>query len=172
MIMADVLKIVFLILGFQIVYVCYWLASEALFPSFVDRACAQYQSHAFKITLLGVLVFVPLVFAGIAIGKMPNPFFKFVGVFLGSVPVLLGLLGSAGLSRRIGIGLPSSLDETQPWRRGLRGGIVLVFVFLLPVIGWFVVMPLTIASGVGAAIIAWTQRKKQIATPPLAETKA
>ena len=43
--------------------------------------------------------------------------------------ILGGLVGSAGLAQRIGAGLPSPADLTQPWRRVLRGGIVLVPAF-------------------------------------------
>jgi len=39
-----------------------------------------------------------------------------------------------------------------PWRRVLRGGVVLSFAFLLPVIGWFVLLPWTLVSGVGASL--------------------
>lgn len=155
MIMADVLQIVFLIVGSLIVFVSYWLAAEALFPSFVERARQQYESHAIRVTLLGLAVMAPAVVIGIVgLGKLANPVFKVAGVAVLGVPILMGLIGSAGLSQRIGRGLPSLVDEQQPWRRALRGGIVLAFTFLLPFIGWFFVLPWTVISGLGAAIAA------------------
>ena len=39
----------------------------------------------------------------------------------------LGLLGTAGLARRVGCGMPAPVDEAQPWRRVLRGGTALAF---------------------------------------------
>ena len=41
MIMADVLKIALIIIGFLLCYVVYWLASAALFPAVVERAKQQ-----------------------------------------------------------------------------------------------------------------------------------
>ncbi len=63
-------------------------------------------------------------------------------------------MGSAGLGDRIGVGLPSAGDATQPWRRLLRGGTVLSLTFLLPIVGWVGVLPWTLVSGVGAAVLA------------------
>jgi hypothetical protein len=159
MIMADVLKIVFLIVGLLICYISYWLAAAALFPSVVDRARRQYECHPFRITLVGLALAVPFILVSIGIGKVAHPLAKMLGVGVISVPILYGLVGSAGLALRIGASLQSSLDETQPWRRVLRGAIVLSFTFLLPVIGWFVVMPWTLVSGLGASVSAMFQKQ-------------
>lgn len=159
MIMADVLKIVFLIIGLLLCYVSYWLAAAALFPSVVERARAQYETHPFRITLVGLALAVPFILVSIGIGKVAHPLAKMVGVAVISIPVLYGLVGSAGLALRIGASMKSSLDLTQPWRRVLRGSVVLSLTFLLPVIGWFVVMPWTLVSGLGAAVSAMFQKQ-------------
>src|SRR6185369_9129484 len=116
MIMADILKIFLIIVGILLMYVSYWLVAHALFPNVVENARAQYGKPV-RITLLGLLVgLVPFV-AGAAVSKLPNPAVKLVGVSLMAVPILLGLVGSAGLVLRIGAGLPSPSDAQQPWRR-------------------------------------------------------
>src|SRR5256885_1352398 len=153
MIMADILKIVFIILGILTVYVSYWLLSEALFPRMVESACRQY-GRPMRVTLLGIGVAILPVVIGIILSKVPNPFFKFIGVTLLVVPGLLGLAGSAGLTLRIGRGLPSPIDQTQPWRRVLRGGIVLASSFLLPIVGWIIIPLWVLVSGVGALLLA------------------
>jgi hypothetical protein len=168
MIMADVLKIALLIVGAMMVFICYWLAAEALFPTVVERARSQYHSHALKITLIGLAAMAPLLGIGVLIGRAPHPLAKMLSVAIISAPVLLGLLGSAGLSQRIGFGLPSVTDEQQPWRRTLRGGIVLVFLFLLPFIGWFILLPWTVISGLGASLLSFARKPAPAeAVPPL-----
>src|SRR5207237_6834309 len=124
-----ILKIVFIILGILIIYVSYWLLSQALFPRLVENASRQY-SRPFRVTFLGLAVAILPVILGISLSKTPNPILKFIGITLIVVPGLLGLAGSAGLTLRIGLGLPSPTDELQPWRRLLRGGVVLALFFL------------------------------------------
>jgi hypothetical protein len=99
------------------------------------------------------------VLVSIGIGKVAHPLAKMVGVAVISVPLLYGLVGSAGLALRIGASMNSSLDATQPWRRVLRGSVVLSLTFLLPVVGWFIVMPWTLVSGLGAAVSAMFQKQ-------------
>src|SRR5262245_54967743 len=98
MIMADVLKIVFLIVRILLVFISYWLAGEALFPRFVERAQSEYESHPFKITLLGLATALPLVGISLALGKLAHPAPKMISVVIAAVPLLLGMIGSTGLS--------------------------------------------------------------------------
>ena len=164
MIMADILKILLIILGILTIYVSYWLLAEALFPGLVEGASRQY-SKPFKITFIGLGAAVIPVVLGLVLANVPNPLVKLFGLTLVVVPALLGLAGSAGLTLRIGAGLPSPVDETQPWRRVLRGGIVLACSFLLPVVGW-IIMPLwVLVSGFGALLLYRREQKHNQPAP-------
>ena len=164
MIMADVLKYVLLVLGAIVVIVSYWLVSAALFPVVVDRARASYGLRPWRITGVGLLVAFPLLLLGAALlNGAPNGGLKVVGGVLAGVPFVLGLVGSAGLSERVGRGLVHADDTRSPWRRSLRGGAVLALTFLLPVVGWFVVLPWVLLSGCGATVLV--MRTKRGTTP-------
>src|SRR5881227_204909 len=101
MIMADILKILLIIVGILTIYVSYWLLAEALFPAMVERASEQYRKPV-KITLIGLLAAVVPLVAGLALSKVPNPLVKIFGITLAVIPLMLGLAGSAGLTLRIG----------------------------------------------------------------------
>lgn len=160
MILADVLKYVFLVLGALGVIVSVWLTTSALFPAMVGHARSAYGSHPVRLTLVGALCGVPLLALGIALlGGAPNAVARIVGGAIASLPVLLGLAGSAGLSERVGHGLVHADDGRTPWRRSLRGAVVLSITFLLPVIGWFVVFPGVLLSGFGATVLAMRARR-------------
>jgi hypothetical protein len=167
MIMADILKIVFIVVGILVIYVNYWLLAEALFPTLVERASRQY-ANPVKLTLMGLAAALAPVVLGLILANQPNPMTKIIGLTLVIVPGMIGLAGSSGLALRIGMGLNSPLDATQPWRRVLRGGIVLACSFLLPVVGW-VILPLwVLVSGLGAFLLALKEQKSQqpAAHPP------
>src|SRR2546421_2720532 len=103
MIMADILKILLIILGILTIYVSYWLLAQALFPGLVARASRQY-CHPLKISLVGLAAAVPPVVLGVILAKVPNPLLKLCGIGLLATPAILGLAGSAGLVWRIGAG--------------------------------------------------------------------
>jgi hypothetical protein len=169
MIMADVFKIVFLVLGTLIVLVSYWLAAAALFPRTVARARVAYSERPVRATVIGAAVGGPSVLIGLALLSAPNGAAKLLGGAVVSTQILLGLLGSAGLGQRIGAGLPSAGDASRPWRAVLRGGTVLSLTFLLPIIGWFGVLPWALTSGVGAALMAMRAFSRQ--RPSSAESR-
>ncbi len=166
MIMADVLLWLLVILGSYLVIISYWLLATALFPRLVERCESRYTERPVRTVLAGALVVVPLLILSTALGQASLPGVKLIALVLALLPVLGGLFGSAGLARRVGSGLPAVRDEVEPWRKVWRGGLVLAFTFLLPLIGWFFVFPLTLASGCGALLLAWPRRvKTSIDTP-------
>lgn len=164
--MADTLTYFLLIVGMMMVIVSFWLAAEALFPEMVVRARERY-SRPVRTTLIGLALVLPFLLLMTICFRVKNPVFQLLGVTCIALPVVLGLLGSSGLSQRVGLGLPSVVDEHQPWRRVLRGGIVLVLTFLLPFVGWFFLLPLVLVSGLGAAVLSWSPRREP-APPPVA----
>ena len=167
MTMSLVLTWVFIHLGVLIVLISYWLLSEALFPRLVERSQERYDRYPIRTFFWGVLIVVPLVAIGVAmLSQSPNGLVKVLGAALLLTLLLTGLMGSAGLSRLIGQRLPSPTDETQPWRRVLRGGIILSLTFILPLVGWLMLLPATLISGCGATFIAWRTGRKESASPP------
>ncbi len=165
---ANVLAWVFATLGFLLMFVSYWVASAALFPERVEK-CERQFGRPVMTTLIGLFVFALPIVLGITVSNVAPPALKFVGVLLIALPLLFGLVGSAGLARRIGSGLPSPHDAMQPWRRVLRGGVVLALTFLLPIIGQLFVLPLILAAGTGAVVISWFDRESQPSAEPAAD---
>lgn len=160
---ANVLAWVFLTLGIFLMFVGYWLAATALFPRHVAR-CELLFARPVMVSLIGLLLAVIPIVAGFAILKAFPVALKWIGLILIAAPILCGLIGSAGLARRIGSGLRVPVDVDQPWRRVMRGGVVLSLTLLLPVLGQLLLMPLMIAAGLGASVMAWFQ--KSPAEPP------
>ena len=79
MIMADILKILLIIVGILLIYISYWLLAEALFPKLVENASRQY-SRPVRITFIGLAAAIIPVVVGIACSKTANPLLKFVGI--------------------------------------------------------------------------------------------
>ncbi len=152
MIMADVFKILFLVLGGLIIVNAYWLLTEALATNAVRRARDLYTNRPFRTMLVGVAAGGPATFLGIVLLSSGGGVPSFAGFTVLSVLVLIALFGSTGFIRLVGEGLPAERDAREPWRAVMRGGSVVSIACLLPIAGWFIVLPITLASGVGAVI--------------------
>ena len=160
---AHVLAWVFTTIGLLMMFLSYWLSSTALFPKLVER-CEEKFARPILITLLGFLAGVLPIILGLIVLKAFPAALKWIGLFMIAAPLFIGLLGSAGLARRIGRGMSAPIDESQPWRAVLRGGTVLSLTFLLPILGQLLLIPLILAAGIGAWCFAIKKRKNP---PPL-----
>lgn len=151
MIMADVFTALFLTLGALLTLVAYWLLFAALCPAVVSRAQTLYAQGFRRVLVTGLAVSLPGVVLGLLLSNAPAAPIKLIGLVLLAVLILLGQLGSAGLALHIGSRLT---PEAKAYPRLVRGGMVLVLTFLLPGIGWFLLLPSTLITGVGACVLA------------------
>ena len=71
MIMADILKILLIIVGILAVYVSYWLLAQALFPGLVERASRQYR-QPLRISLIGLAAALWPVVLGLTVAKLAH----------------------------------------------------------------------------------------------------
>lgn len=152
MIVADILMWFLLVAGTYIVINGYWLTTQGLFPGFVERCRERIRRAPFQPLLLGLAGTVPAAVIGVAMLRAASPVLKFAGATVLLLLVLAGLMGSAGLAAQVGIGLGGFEDERPRWRRVWRGGLVLGLTFILPLIGWLLILPGTLIIGIGATL--------------------
>ncbi len=155
MIFADVMIVVFIIIGLLLAFPAYWLLWQALFPGFIRKARLRAERSPLKALALGVPLGVFGFAVSLALLAAPNGLAKILGA-----AGLIGLFGCAfagasGLCWLIGERLPSVRDQEQAWRPVLRGGMILELSFLLPFLGWLVLLPLSLMFGLGCWLLAW-----------------
>jgi hypothetical protein len=160
MLMADTMAIFLVILGLMLALPGLWLLCRALWPDTVAIASERYGRGLWAPFLVGLpitamTIAVVAIFLNLfgALGKM-------TGVVLLSLFLFYSHAGTAGLATLIGQSLPSPVDDTRPWRATLRGGLILELTYLLPLLGWFVILPVSTVMGCGGATLAILSRIK------------
>lgn len=168
MLMADTMSIFFVILGMLLAFSGLWLLCRGLWPQAVEAAAARCAKRVWPYFLAGIpLTLVMLVLARALF--VLGPVGKFAAVAVVCFYLLQAHTGVSGLATAIGRRLPSPLDEHSPWRATLRGGIALELTYLLPILGWFVVLPASIIIGTGAVNVALLSRLRIQARPALVQ---
>lgn len=153
---GNVWGIALIVGGFLAALIGYQLVLSAAFPAWAEKSVRALQQRTMRTVLAGLGVTVGLTGAtalAVAIFAQLGPFGAIVNVLLlAAVSVPLGL-AFAAVSGFLGHRMPSPVDDGSPWRATLRGGVVTALAFALPVIGWFVVLPAVIATGLGAVTL-------------------
>ena len=153
MLMADTMSIFFVVVGMLLAFAGLWLLCRGLWPHVVEAAAERCTKRIWPYFLAGL----PLTLVMIILARglfLLGPIGKIAGIAVVCFYLLQANAGVSGLATAIGRRLPSKVDEHSPWRTTLRGGIALELTYLLPIVGWFVVLPVSMIIGTGAINLA------------------
>lgn len=137
----------------------YMLLVRAMFPAFVERSSTAWSSRPVATVALGAPVAIVLILISVGLLNAPNGALRLIGFLVTGLSLGLTFAGTAGLAARIGRGLASPSDHGREWAGLLRAGIVLELSMLFPILGWFVIAPIAVIGGAGAAVQALFARR-------------
>lgn len=157
MLLADTMAIFFVITGLLITFPSLWLLCLALWPRFVQRTCTAVEGGLLRSFLIGIPITVLAIVIIVIVGKLPASFGQIGGILTFSLLMLFAQAGVSGLATQLGRRLKSPADLDRPWKATLRGGIVLALSYLLPLVGWFLILPASIIVGAGSSLRACFQ---------------
>ena len=176
MLMADVMSITLSILGFLLAQQGLWLISRALWP----RRFAAATLRCRRNPLASFVVGLPVTAAWIAMVSMAGKAFGAAGQVAAFALFILywiyANVGTAGFVTHVGQRLSSPADEARPWAATVRGGVATELAWLVPFVGWFGVLPVSIVLGAGATTLSFFRVKQSApaeaeGTGPLVESK-
>jgi hypothetical protein len=172
---GNVWGIALLIAGFLTTLVAFQLLLAAVFPAWAGRTADVLRRRTLASGLVGAGVLVmTIVVAAVAmslLGKLGGPG-KLANALLVAALTIPSVLGLATVSRFVGERMPSPVDADRPWRATLRGGVTCALAFATPVVGWFVVLPAALATGLGAVTLALFERAPAPDVAPVAAAEA
>lgn len=161
MLFADVIGIALTIIGFLLSLQGLWLLCRALWPNRVRRTAERCATHRIGALLLGIPITVFTLGLAGAIARRGGTPGQIVGWAIASVFLLYAGTGMSGFVTFIGERLPSPADSWRPWWATVRGGTAVELAILFPVIGWFVLLPVTLMLGVGAVTLSFFGRPRR-----------
>ena len=168
MLMADTMAIFLVTLGVMLAFPGLWLLCRGLWPDIVAGAAGRCRKGLWSSFLVGLPVTLMMAGAVAILFNVLGPLGKIAGAGLLCLYMVFAHAGVAGLATAVGQRLSSPADEARPWRATLRGGVVLELAYLLPILGWFVILPASIIIGCGGATLALMSQLKGRLTTRLA----
>ena len=160
MLLADVMMWFLLVLGVLFSFPALWLLSRGLYSQDVEVMASYLETSRVRAFFSGLPVTLVCVF-GVALFVDKHQAFcdiavvSFLAFFL-----FYSNVGVAALATMIGNKLPSPADQGRPWKSTIRGGVVLELSYLLPVLGWFFILPISLIVGAGAVTARIFSKRK------------
>ena len=163
MLMSDVLMWVAIASGFVVGLPALWMLSRGLWPESFAKRCAVSQrgiGWSFLVGLIPTVAFILLLVVG---GKRLGPI---PGIIVSGALIIWGLNGVVGIASLVGERL---WPTGEPWKQTRNGGLVVICCALLPVVGWFLFLPLMAVIGLGVNMRCLFERTPRAAhSTPLA----
>jgi hypothetical protein len=120
-----------------------WMLSRGLWPDAFAKRCVAARKSIGVTLLLGL---VPAIIAGLVITLLGKRLGPVPGIFVTGAVVVWGIMGVTGIASLIGERL---WPTGEPWRQTRNGGLVVICAALIPVVGWFLVLPMMAVIGMG-----------------------
>jgi hypothetical protein len=158
--MADTMAVFFVFLGMLLAFSGLWLLCRGLWPEAVAAAADRCGKRLWPSFLAGLPPTILMIVLTKILFNVLGPAGKIAGVGVVCLYMLQAHTGVSGLATAIGRRLTSSVDVQSPWRSTLRGGVVLELTYLLPILGWFVILPASIIIGSGATNLSLLAKLK------------
>lgn len=147
---AVVLSFLFIHLGVILVVTAYFTLGAALAPGLTERARVRFAKRPWLPLLLGTAVSVPWVVASLVLLNIQSSPIKFAGAVLGCLWLLVGLIGGSAMAQHVG---RAGSEAPPSWVHTVRGGLLISLTWVLPLVGWLIMLPLTLATGVGCLLL-------------------
>lgn len=153
--MADVYAFFGTLLALGIAFPGLLMAWWLLFPATVERAAGRVERTPWRCFGLGIpaaiAVFIPFMF----LFSIPVPFAKFLGAITLFTALGIAGLGAAGIAVKMGKRLQNRSNSTLSDSGAfIRAAVALELAAAFPLIGWLIVIPMTLITSLGAAAFA------------------
>ncbi len=154
---AAVYTFLFVHIGVILVVTAYYTVGAAVAPTLTSRARHRFAQRPWLPAIIGLGISVPWIVAVLVLLNLPSGALKFTGAAMGCIWLLGGLIGGAGIAQHIGRGR----DGTAEWIQTVRGGLLITLTWILPLVGWLGILPLTLATGIGCLVLGLFPVKTQ-----------
>jgi hypothetical protein len=163
--MADILAIVSGLTILGVAFPALWIILRLTFPAVVERASQCAGSKPGSALLKGLLAFILIFLLAVVLGKNPHGLSKFFSLLVLLTGLSLSMLGGAGLVDHLAGRFKKLTGTDHPILELFSSAILIELASVLPLVGWFVVLPVTFLIMLGSGCEALLKQR------PVAQTK-
>lgn len=165
--MGFILGIVWSVIGYVLTQTSLLVWTGLMFPNPVERARARVLAKPVASALTGLVIWGVTVFLAIAMLKEGNPGpIQLMGWIVLSPMLIASIIGLAGVAQVVSSRLQERSERIGRVSGLVGGAFCTTLAAFVPIIGWFVVAPVTAWIAVGAGVHALFVRPKAVQPVP------
>ena len=143
-------------------YSC-WL----LFPKQVERSRQQLEKSPRNVFGVGMVLTIGMAIPLLILVQIPLPFAQLSAVAFTVFMLGYAGIGGAAITVQMAKRLIQHSQQTMPLSTAfLRSAVAYELAVALPIIGWFLFLPISVMTALGANFLSWRGRKGVVAQMP------
>jgi hypothetical protein len=150
--MADVYAVTFTLIGILLSVPALLIALNLLFPRTTGVAYERLKYTPVRSFILGLVVLLAFLFWIVVTAQAGQSLVQATAVLAAAAGMGVGSLGGAGMARLLAEKLGDIAAPASHLTHLLRGALLFEFACLVPLVGWFVFLPLAGTAALGAAV--------------------
>jgi hypothetical protein len=158
-ILGDILAVLTAIVGFVFSAWAVTMGFIVLFPLKAKRSQEILEVSPWKSVMLGLVLWLTVGTLGFTLAASPIGLLKIAGLIVLTGVLAITVVGVSGLTTMVGQRIRSMDEKLSEYQAVSRGTLIAVVAGLLPLVGWFVLIPIVLAAGMGAGTRAVFARK-------------
>jgi hypothetical protein len=135
-----------------------------LLPNISGRSANVLRNHPWKSFIMGLLGLIPGIIS-VILFRIPVPLAKLCGIVLGLLVLAVATIGGAGLALRLGEQIGEMSGARTSLGNLVRGGILFSLASLFPLIGWYLIAPISVICALGAGIQSLLPQRQSSSAP-------
>ena len=149
---ATVWMIAWLLIGIVLTIGSSLLTARTMFPDFAARCAARCRTPV-RAFFLGLLTagFVAVL---IIVARKAGPAGQPVALVAGGAMALMAIAGTSGQVVRMAARTVHDGESPDSWAASRRAASILTVSYVLPFAGWFAILPASLLTGLGCALMS------------------
>jgi sorbitol-specific phosphotransferase system component IIBC len=160
--MTEILQLFLGVVLLTVALAAYFLVFVAFFSNRITkthRVINQTPGRSFWVGLVNFLFFGVIVMLLFAISENAENLVRFILIPPAvAITAVLAIILSFGLTGMVNTVGERIFPDQSAWRKTLWGTVILAFACALPFVGWFLLLPYTSLTGIGAVILSFFQK--------------
>ncbi len=126
------------------------VATCLLFPYKAARLAQTVERRPVTTIVTGFFMIVPAVIVILALANVPNPAVKLLALLGLMIFLLVAAVGASGQIRLLADRIKSTSGEMKMFPALGRAAAIMILVLNIPLVGWFLMAPLSLMAGIGS----------------------
>ena len=160
--MTEILQLFLGVILLTVALAAYFLVFVAFFSNRItktQRVINQTPGRSFWVGLVNFLFFGVIVMLLFAISENAENLVRFILIPPAvAITAVLAIILSFGLTGMVNTVGERIFPDQSAWRKTLWGTVILAFACALPFVGWFLLLPYTSLTGIGAVILSFFRK--------------